>query len=93
MYTLTLTHEERKAIDWVGHRYMTGYWLYALLWLESDTIHNPDVEWDDKIDITFSFPEYIAWRVKEKGEMEDNLWPCFSTELKAKMQAFVDSIV
>tara|TARA_Y100000034_G_C6682479_1_gene300055 strand:- start:376 stop:660 length:285 start_codon:yes stop_codon:yes gene_type:complete len=94
MYTLTLTHEDRKAIDWVGHRYSNGDDLFDLLW--DSIVVGPAIvgkKWDDDIDITFHIPEHIAWQIKENAEQEDGFWPCFADELAIKMQAFCDSIV
>lgn len=89
MYQLTLTSDERKAFDWVGHRYDTGDDVAMRLRQCLAECH----EWDDAGDITFSIPENVAWEINERSEMEDNLWPCFADELTAKMQAFCDSIV
>jgi len=89
MYQLTLTKPERYAFDWVGYRYDTGDCVGNLLRQCLADGH----EWDDAGDITFRIPEYVAWEINEKSEMEDGLWPCFADELKAKMQALCDSIV
>ena len=105
MYTLTLTHEDRKAIDWVGHRYSNGDDLFLLLWAKEvrknngcDDIEPLEVDWDCDADITFHIPEHIAWKIKENAETEAwgtiyGFWPCFADELAIKMQAFCDSIV
>lgn len=90
-YTLTLTKDERKAIDWVGHRYSNGNDLYKLL---TDGEMTPDDrDWSDDGDITFKVPEAVAWEIKENAEAEDGFWPCFSGELASKMQRFIDGIV
>ncbi len=99
-YTLTLTAADRKAIDWIGARYTNGNDLYKLLWKESEqhqgawaNYDSEDRDWDAPTDITFKVPEYAAWQIRDNAECEDGSWPCFSPELAAKMQAFVDSIV
>jgi hypothetical protein len=90
-YTLTLTAEERKALDWVGPRYATGHRLAYLLWVESQ--QSPQEDWDHDGDITFLVPESVAWAVRELAEEENHRWPCFGPTLAAKMQQFIDSIV
>lgn len=97
MHTLTLSHDERKAIDWIGDRYAHGDELSKLLWNNEDvdTGFLPDehdvMEWDGDYDIEFSFPEHVAWEISRIVE-EDNL-ACFSNDLKEKIQSFCDSIV
>lgn len=97
-YTLTLTAGERRAIDWIGHRYSNGHQLFLLLFVESNC--SPDyVDWDTHgsmyslMDITFTVPEHVAWQIRDNAENEDGSWPCFAPELAAKMQQFVDSVV
>lgn len=92
-YKLTLTKEERKAIDWVGNRYSNGWDLYRLLWKGDYLLAQSDIEWDSDCDITFKIPEHVAWQIKENSESEDGFWPCFADELASKMQRFVDAIV
>lgn len=91
MYTLTLTLAERKAIDWVGHRYTNGDDLFHLLWGCEN--NNPDADWDYDGPITFNVPEHVAWQINENAQSEDGFWPCFASELAQKMQAFCDAIV
>lgn len=89
-HVLTLTYDERKAIDWVGYRYSTGDDFSKLLWrCENDAIE----EWLEKRDITFQIPENIAWQIKELFEEEDLLFPCFSEPFKEKLMKFYESIV
>jgi hypothetical protein len=55
MYSLTLTADERRAFDWVGHRYNSGEVADLLM----DSIPE-DREWHDDGDITFLIPEHVA---------------------------------
>lgn len=91
MYTLTLTHSERKAFDWIGYRYATGDDFARVLrrseWGEDG------VEWDDAGDITFSIPEHIAWELNRLAESEDYAFPCFAPELVDKLSDFLNAIV
>ncbi len=85
MYKLTLTKEERKAVDWIGGRYRHGHDLRTLL-LGCVSV----VEWDDDGDATYEIPEYVAWDISEiVGEGLD----CFGDELRSKLYAFRDDIV
>lgn len=96
MYSLTLTRNERRAIDWVGHRHSNGNDLADLLCqCEQKTSpgYEGELDWNEGEDITFFVPEHIAWQIAENAESEDGLWPCFAKELANKMQAFVDGIV
>ncbi len=90
MYSLTLTKEERKAIDWVGDRYANGNGLYSALYL-SDT--SPEIEWDSDQDITFALPEWSAWEIKCIAEEDNYSWPCFAPNLANKLTTFVEAIV
>lgn len=87
MYTLVLTQDERKAFDWVGDRYNTGR--------ISDLIDAcaPNSEWDTQGDIEYAIPEHIAWEIADLAAQDDNLWPCFASGLRWKMQSFTDAIV
>jgi hypothetical protein len=71
MYSLTLTADERAAIDWVGYRYSNGDELYNLLWGASKQSPD-DADWDDPRDITFSIPESVAWAIAENADNEDS---------------------
>ncbi len=85
MYELTLTFDERRAIDWIGHRYFHGDDLYELL---SDC-YDGEVVWDDPEDITFAIPEHVAWEIRDGiGALE-----CFNDELKFKFLVFCDEVV
>jgi hypothetical protein len=92
MYRLTLTADERRAIDWVGHRYSNGTDLYRLLFVESK-VEPEDADWDAKGDLTFVVPEHVAWQIAENYRAEDECWPCFADPFAAKMNQFVAAIV
>lgn len=93
MYSLILTHEERKAIDWIGNRYATGDELYRLLsTCERTIISSPPMwdwldggDWIQNVDIQFNIPEHIAWQIKELFEQEELTFPCFSEGFKSKL--------
>ena len=88
-YTLTLTKQERRAFDFVGDSY-NAHDVARLLRLHCC----PDyLEWSGDYNITFTIPEHIAWQICELAEEEDNLWPCFSDDLNAKMVAFTEAVV
>lgn len=91
MYTLLLTHGERKAIDWVGHRYGNGDDLYRVLWTKC-LAEPEDADWDEPVDITFTIPESAAWAINEIREAE-NGWPCFADALRDKLDEFCAEIV
>ena len=88
MYSLTLTADERRAFDWVGHRYNSGKVASLLL----DCI--PEVqEWGDDGDITFLIPEHVAWEIRELAEEEDYSWACFAPPLATKLNDLCSNIV
>lgn len=90
MYKLTLTPNERKAIDWVGYRYGHGYDLSRQL---EKGQWNTDIDWYSDQDIEFNLPEYVAWLIKDIGEEDNFLWTCFSPEFAQKMNDFCDKII
>ncbi len=55
MYSLTLTAEERRAIDWVGDRYNSGKGVGLVL-----DCNPADRAWSDDGDITFPISEHVA---------------------------------
>lgn len=61
-YRLTLTADERKAIDWIGDRYDHGNTLSRLL-LDECELSPADAEWADRGPITFALPEHVAWAI------------------------------
>ena len=89
-YHLTLTAGERKAIDWVGHRYAHGDDLYDVLASADNWDHE---EWDSSYSITFTLSEPQAWEVAEIRSACDGLWDCFDDDLRWKMEQFCADIV
>ncbi len=85
MHTLTLTMEERQAIDWVGHRYSNGDDLFDLLQECNEE------EWDIDSDITFTLPSNTLAEIAQNARDEDGdhqfNFPCFSDELTDKLRA------
>ena len=91
MYKLTLTKEERKAIDWIGNRYFHGNNLRSYLIRKCEF---PDIlQWNSEEDATFLIPENIAWQIRAGFEDENFEFACFSDELKTKLIQFCDQIV
>lgn len=94
-YTLVLTYEERKAFDFIGGRYATGDDVKRELWINSE-LSPDDIDWynpEDQRDMTITIPRVVAWTIRDLSEQEEHQWPCFSDELKQKMQILVDSII
>jgi len=92
MYNLTLTHDERRAIDWIGDRYCHGDELFKLLW--GNCRHRPDnADWDSRETINFLVPEHIAWQIGQMGDECNYLWDCFAPELSEKLTEFCLNIV
>jgi hypothetical protein len=85
---LTLTADERRAFDWVGHRYNSG----KVADLSMDCIPE-DREWGDDGDITFVITESVVWEIRELAEEEGYSWACFAPALAAKLNDFCWSIV
>jgi hypothetical protein len=90
-YTLTLSWDERRAIDWIGGRYFHGSDLRRLLWLNCS--YDDNLEWDGHDEISFSVPEHVAWHIRDGAELEDFQWTCFGPALRDRMQSFCDNIV
>jgi len=88
MYSLMLTAEERRALDWVGDRYNSGKVAEILL----DCIAE-DRAWSDDGDITFPIPEHIAWEICDLAEEENFSWACFTPPLVSKLNDLCCSIV
>lgn len=88
MYTLTLTANERNAIDWVGGRYPHGDDLRKILWKS-----NSDEQWDSSGDVTYQIPEHLAWEIGEMGRECNYIWDCFSIPLAKKLDDFCMEIV
>lgn len=87
-YTLTLTREERKAIEWIGHRDW-GDELRSILEGGTGPGYDGD-EWFGDADITFNVSEADAWTIREY--MEEYGIPHFSPVLVAKLVDFDYSI-
>lgn len=93
MYKLTLTSADRKAIDWIGHRYFHGDNLFKLL-CRCYPLKDDREKWgDDKADITFHVLEHVAWMIQDGLEKDGYRLACFSPELKAKLIRFCDEII
>ena len=92
MYQLTLSLDERKAMDWIGDRYFHGYELFRILWCDCEA-EDENIDWSDEQDITFIVPEHLAWEINEELEKEDKQLACISEEFKEKLLTFCDSIV
>ena len=90
-YTLTLTKSERKAFDWVGHRYVHGDQMADILRRHMPDIE--DLEWDTDQDITFDLPENAAWEIQDLAQEGDYQFDCFAPELREKMMGFLCKIV
>ncbi len=90
MYTLTLTADERRAINWVGYRYSHGDDLHKLL---NKCRQRPDVDWDERCDITFEIPEHIAWEIGQMGDEGNYQWDCFAENLADKLTEFCMKLV
>ena len=96
-YELILSHDERKAIYWIGNRYFHGDELYDLLcacsWLGETLLDDVEAEWDGHYNIIFYIPENIAWQIRDGIEGENREMACFSDNLKAKFFKLIDEIV
>lgn len=104
-YKLILTHDERRAIDWIGNRYATGddfrsklwkcYWRFPEMDNGIDNVipGDFDEDWNLSKDIEFKIPENIAWEIRELFEQDELTFPCFSDELKSKLIEFYYNIV
>lgn len=92
MYTLTLTREDRKAIDWVGYRNWNGTDLYRLLWASCDATPN-DIDWDGDGDITFTISDRVMWDIRENWEFEGRIISHFDDILKGKVISIIKAYV
>lgn len=88
MYKLTLTHDERRAIDWIGFRYRHGDELRNIL---TDCEWPDDVCWDDYCDIEFRIPEVWAWDIC--NIIDADSLSCFADGLKTKLYEFQGKVV
>jgi len=101
-YKLTLTKEDRKAIDWIGDRYSGAPAVYHACSIAAHDAINAGAseesyDWDENGDITYVIPEYLAWGISEAAESDmdggHSAWPCFAPSLRDKLNSFLDSIV
>jgi hypothetical protein len=94
MYRFSLTQGERSAFDFIGNRYSTGNAVkrHLLNCLDEDR-NGESAEWDDNGDLWFAVPDDVAFEIAALSDEEDNLWPCFSKDLKAKMMGMVEEFV
>jgi len=93
MYHITLTRQERGAIDFVGDRYVQGHDLFRLLrkslWIGCPP--DEDDPWRNAKDITFTMEEHVAWEIKEL--LEDCNFELFGGHIIHKLTTFLESIV
>lgn len=94
-YTLTLTREERKAIDWIGGHYRHGTELASILIVKCfwDDGEGCLTDWESPYDIKFSMPEHVAWEIKDIIDENNGALECFDRELVKKLYKFCDQIV
>jgi len=86
LYTLTLTREERKAIQWIGHRYFHGTEL-------RDLIENLNTEsWYSEETLTYIIPENTAWLIVDGLESEDVFGTCLSADFRQKLKDFCEGV-
>ena len=89
MYEITLTSEERRAIDWIGNRYFHGDPLFGFLWDIKVITTEIETDWSDKDPITFKIPHEIAHMICD--ELEFPLTH-FADELNEKFKAFCKEV-
>lgn len=87
MYTLTLSRDERRAVEWVGNRYWNGDEFRFIL---MDCI-NHGSEWDDAGPVTFFVDEFQAWNILDLSRSDG--WTCFSPAFVDKLELFLEKIV
>ena len=85
-YTLTLTYNERRAIDLIGHRSSNGDDLYHLLWLHSGRMPECQ-EWGDRCAINFALTQENLRRLTEIRCENSGLWPGFAQDMAGKLDA------
>lgn len=93
-YEITLTREERKAIDFIGYRYSNGNQLRDLL-IEGheDPEEITPERWDSDEDITFNVSKINALDIRQNAADEEGSFPLFSDELVMKMFEFIEKII
>lgn len=87
MYQLTLTTDERAALEWIGGRYDHGQPLIDILlstkykgwWWGMETIE-------------FNIPEHKAWEIKQLIG-DKFILDCLSEDLNHKIMKFIENII
>ena len=95
-YKLTLSYEDRKAIEWIGYRYFHGDELYEILEAAHYDEHfngQFNEEWNTNKPITFTIEECLSWLIKGGIEAENYELACFAPVLRAKLIEFCDHII
>ena len=90
-YTLTLTREERRAMDWIGNRYPHGYDLSEAIMAAEVWRGGDEWGWFGDETITFYLSESEAWHVADI--IGSSQFECFSDELRDKLIDWVAAIV
>lgn len=93
MYKLTLSKDERSAIDWIGNRYNHGNDFYSLLIQCDYDGYNTSEAWTNAEELTFFIPEHIAWEINDLLSDRDYALDCFSGDFAAKLINFCLEIV
>ena len=89
MHFLELSPEERRAIDWIGHRYFHGTKLLKLLW-SCDTLPS-DVNWDSDNHIVFYVPDNVREKIRAGFKEENFEFAGLSGEFAKKLLLFVEN--
>jgi hypothetical protein len=88
VYTLTLTHEDRTSLVWIGHRYSHGNDLLSIL-NKCDYDYAPD-QCDVQV---YKIPEHLAWELQEKINADDLACIDPRSDLYRKLRTFADSVI
>lgn len=87
MYKLTLTSDDREALEWIGGRYDHGQPLIDIL---LDTEYTGT--WWGPESIEFNIPEHKAWEIRELIG-DKFILDCLSEDLNHKIIKFIEHIV
>jgi hypothetical protein len=90
MYRLTLTRDDRSAMDWIGQRYSHGNALWSKLEL-SEGVEISGSEWDQEGDRCYVIPEGVAWDVAELMRQDD--MTCIGGALTVTFTKFINAII